>query len=62
MEVRLIRWNKTQFLPSNGNVNYTKWMHLIDADSAYREKARQEQHKKATGYTDQILEASSNYS
>ena len=31
----------------------------MDADLAYREKARQELHKNAMSYTEQILEATS---
>ena len=32
-------------------------MHYMDADKAYREKARLELHKNATSYIEQILEA-----
>ena len=34
-------------------------MHYVNADKVYREKARQELHKNATSYTEQILEATS---
>ena len=43
-----------QFLPSNGCVNSTIWMHHRDADETYIEKARQELHKNATSYIEQI--------
>ena len=48
-----------QFFPNSGHVNSTIWMHHMDADKSYREKARQELHKNATSYTEQILEATS---
>ena len=35
------------------------WMHHIDADKVFREKARQELHKNAMSYIKQILEATS---
>ena len=34
-------------------------MHHIDVDKAYREKARRELYKNATGYIELILEATS---
>ena len=34
-------------------------MHHMEADKTYREKARQELHKNATSYIEQILEATS---
>ena len=34
-------------------------MHHMDADKAYREKARRELYKNATNYIEQILEATS---
>ena len=34
-------------------------MHHMDADKAYREKARQELHKNVTSCSEQILEAAS---
>ena len=44
---------------SSSHVNSTLWMHHMDADKAYREKARQELHKNAVSYVEQILEAAS---
>ena len=35
-------------------------MHLMAANKTYREKSRQELHKNAMGYIEQILEATSN--
>ena len=34
-------------------------MHHMDTDKAYKEKARQELHKNAMSYIEQILEATS---
>ena len=48
-----------QFFPASGRVNSTIWMHHIDADWAYWEKARRELHKNSTSYIEQILEATS---
>ena len=45
-----------QFLPSNGCVNTTVWMHQMDPDKVYWEKARRELHKNATSHIEQILE------
>ena len=50
---------KGNFFPSSGCVNSTIWMHRIDANKAYREKARRELHKNATSKMEQILEATS---
>ena len=50
---------KRSFFPSSGRVHATIWMHYIDADKAYREKAWRPLHKNATGYIEQILEAAS---
>ena len=50
---------KMQFLPSNDYVNSTRWMHHMDTDKVYREKARQELHKNAMSYIEQIQEATS---
>ena len=52
-----IRLNKTQFLTSSGCVNSTIWMHPMDADEAYKQKAKRELHKNVTSYIEQILEA-----
>ena len=38
-------------------VSFLLWMHHMDADWAYREKAGQELLKNATSYIEQILEA-----
>ena len=43
--------------PSCDCVNSTVWMHHMDADKGYREKARRELHKNVTSHIDQILEA-----
>ena len=48
-----------QFLPNGSYVNSTIWMHHMDADKVYTEKARKELHKYATSYTEKILEATS---
>ena len=45
------------FLPNNGCVNTTVWMHHLDTDKTHKEKARQELHKNAMTYIEQILEA-----
>ena len=50
---------KRNFFPTSGSINSTIWMHLVDADKAYRVKARQELHKNATSYIEQIQEATS---
>ena len=44
----------------SSRANSIIWMHYMDADLAYREKAWQERHKNATSYTEQILEVISN--
>ena len=48
-----------QFFPSSGRVNSTIWMHHMDADKLYREKAKRELRKNALRYIEQILEAAS---
>ena len=48
-----------QFLPNSVCVNSTVWMHHMDADLAYRGKARLELHKNAKSYIEQVLEATS---
>ena len=57
MEVRPIRQIKMQFFPSSGRVHTTIWMHLMDADYAYREKAWRQLHKDATSCIERILDA-----
>ena len=56
MEVWSIQQYKTRFLSSSGCVNTTVWIHYMDTDTTYREKAKQELHKNATSYIEQILE------
>ena len=51
----LIKQNRI-FL-SYGSVNTTVWMHHIDANKIYEEKARWELHKNTIGCFEQILEA-----
>ena len=43
-------------LTSSSCVNSTIWMHHMEADKAYGEKARRELHKNAMSYIEQILE------
>ena len=61
INIRLVKaWTDiNRFLPSSGCVNSTVWMHHMDADETYREKARRELHKNAMSYIEQILEATS---
>ena len=42
------------FLPSSGCVNTTVQMHHMDAEKTYREKAKQEVHKNAMSYIEEI--------
>ena len=50
-----LEWIKNiVLLPSSDHINTTLWMHHMDADKAYREKAGRELHKNATCYTEQI--------
>ena len=44
---------------SSGRVSSIIWMHHMDADKAYREKARRESRKDASSDIEQILEATS---
>ena len=46
-----------KFLPSNGCVSTTVWMHHLDANETHGEKVRWKLHKKATCCFKQILEA-----
>ena len=50
---------KRIFFANSGCVNSTIWMHNVDADEAYKEKAWREMHKKAKSYIEQILGATS---
>ena len=53
----LISLIKTQFLPSSGGVSTIAWMHYLDSNKMYGEKARWEVNKNATCCFEQILEA-----
>ena len=46
-----------QFFPSNGCVDTAIWMHYMDANKTYGEKAWQQLHKIAASYIEQVLEA-----
>ena len=59
MVVRPIRWNKTQFFASSGCVHTNIWMHHLDTDYGYIEKAWCQLHIDATSYIVQILEVTS---
>ena len=48
-----------QFPTRSSCVNSTIWMHHMDANKAYTEKARQELHKNVVSYIEQILEETS---
>ena len=50
---------KCSFFPSSGRVNTSVWMHYMDADLAYREKAWRQLRKNAASFTEQVLEAAS---
>ena len=56
MKIKPIWQNKMQFFPSSCWVDSTIWMHYIDADEAYKEKAWWQLHKNFTSNTEQILE------
>ena len=47
---------KTGFLPSSACVKTVLGMLYIDADKSHRKRARQEQHKNAMSYIEQILD------
>ena len=49
MEVRPDHSNKTQFLPSSGRLDTAIWMHYMDANKTYAEKAWRKPHKNAAG-------------
>ena len=57
MEVRPHRWNETQFLPSSGHVDTAIWMHYLDANKTYGEKAWLQLYKNAESNIEQVLEA-----
>ena len=60
MEVRPIRKNKALFFfPSVGRVNTIVWMHHMDADYVYNEKAWRQLHKRAARCIEQVMEAAS---
>ena len=46
-----------QFLPSNSRVDTAIWMHYIDANKTYGEKAWQQLHKNAVSNIEQFMEA-----
>ena len=48
---------KHVFFPSSGRVNIAIWMHHMDANKTYGEKALCQLHKKAVSYIEQVLEA-----
>ena len=57
MEVRPDRLKEKQFFPSSDHVDTTVWMHYMDANQMYEEKAWQQLHKNATSNIEQVLEA-----
>ena len=57
MEVRSDRQNKTQFLPSCSRIGIALWMHYMDANLMYEEKARRQLDKNAASNIEQVLEA-----
>ena len=59
MEVRPDRWNEAQFLPGSGRVDTAIWMHYMDANKTYGEKAGRQLHKNAASNFEQVLEATS---
>ena len=50
---------KCSFFPGRSCVHTAIWMHHMDADKLYREKACRQLHKNAASYNEQILEATS---
>ena len=46
-----------QFFPSRSCVDTAIWMHHMDANKTYEEKAWRQLHKNATSHTEQVLEA-----
>ena len=51
--------DKTQFLPSSGRIDTAIWMHYIDANLTYGEKARRQLYKNASSNIEHVLEAAS---
>ena len=51
---------KSSFFPSNGFIDTAVWMHYIDANWMYGEKAWQQLHKNAASNIEQVLEAAPN--
>ena len=49
-------FHQLKITPSSGCVESAIWMHYMDADKMYEEKARQELHKNPTSCIEQILE------
>ena len=52
----LTEWNKTQFLPSSSRVDTAVWMHYMDANQTYREKALLQLHKNAASNIEHVLD------
>ena len=48
---------KRRFFPSSGHVVTAIWMHYMDTNKTYGEKAWQQLHKNAVGCIEQVLEA-----
>ena len=57
MEVKLYQQNKSQFLPNNGRVDTAIWMHHMDANKTYGEKAWQQLKKNVANCIEEVLEA-----
>ena len=57
MEVRPDWENKTQFFPSSCCVDIAIWMHYMDANWMYGEKAWRQLHKNAVRNIEQVLES-----
>ena len=55
IEVRPDRLNKTQFFPRSGRVDTAIWMHYIDANKKYWEKASLQLHKNAASNIEKFL-------
>ena len=46
----------TQFLPDSGRIDTAIWMHHLDANKTYGEKAWRQLHKNAASNIEQVLE------
>ena len=46
-----------QFLPSSGRVDTAIWMHYMDVNKTYGEKAWRQLHKNSVSNIEQVLEA-----